>query len=167
MTPVDAGRSTATDPAPASVGAGNGDVVVGVDLSPASRAALTWAAEHARATDSRLIALHIASVGAPPLVPRPGSPLVAYPLRAADGKRQQEELQELFASVSPEPDWALDHGEGPVGPVLVGRSRAARLLVVGTREHTGLGRVLDGSISHYCLSHATCPVVAVPAGTRT
>jgi hypothetical protein len=35
--------------------------------------------------------------------------------------------------------------------------------VVGTREHVGLGRLLVGSISHYCLTHATCPVVAVPA----
>jgi hypothetical protein len=34
--------------------------------------------------------------------------------------------------------------------------------VVGTREHTGWGRVLGGSVSHYCLSHAHCPVVAVP-----
>jgi hypothetical protein len=36
------------------------------------------------------------------------------------------------------------------------------VLVVGTHEHLGLGRVLHGSVSHYVLSHAPCPVVAVP-----
>ena len=34
---------------------------------------------------------------------------------------------------------------------------------MGTREHAGLRRLLSGSVSHYCLSHAVCPVVAVPA----
>ena len=37
------------------------------------------------------------------------------------------------------------------------------LLVVGTKEHVGISRIVAGSISHYCLSHAQCPVVAVPA----
>ena len=41
--------------------------------------------------------------------------------------------------------------------------KTSRLLVVGTREHVGLGRLLTSSVSHYCLSHALCPVVAVPA----
>jgi hypothetical protein len=36
------------------------------------------------------------------------------------------------------------------------------MLVVGTREHTGVRRLVGGSVSHYCLSHASCPVVAVP-----
>ena len=34
----------------------------------------------------------------------------------------------------------------------------------------GLERLLVGSVSHHCLSHASCPVVAVPAavsGDRT
>jgi nucleotide-binding universal stress UspA family protein len=35
--------------------------------------------------------------------------------------------------------------------------------VVGTQEHTGLRRAVAGSVSHYCLSHADVPVVAVPA----
>ena len=37
------------------------------------------------------------------------------------------------------------------------------LLVVGTKVHVGISRIVAGSISHYCLSHAQCPVVAVPA----
>ena len=59
--------------------------------------------------------------------------------------------------------WTLDIVEGPPGPALVGRSRDAKVLVLGTREHTGLRRAVVGSVSHYCLSHAAPPVVAVPA----
>ena len=59
--------------------------------------------------------------------------------------------------------WTLETAEGAPGPVLVARSRGARLLVLGTREHIGLRRAVVGSVSHYCLSHAVPPVVAVPA----
>jgi hypothetical protein len=45
----------------------------------------------------------------------------------------------------------------------VAESVGAALLVVGTQEHAGIGRLVSGSVSHYCLSHAQCPVVAVPA----
>ena len=51
---------------------------------------------------------------------------------------------------------------GYAGEVLARLSKKAELLVVGTREHVGLGRLLVGSVSHYCLRHAACPVVAVP-----
>ena len=37
------------------------------------------------------------------------------------------------------------------------------LLALGAREHTGIGRLLAGSVSHYCLSHSAVPVAAVPA----
>ena len=68
-----------------------------------------------------------------------------------------------FEAIRPEPDWLLQFAEGDAGRVLVRHSQQAELLVVGTREHTGLGRILVGSVSHYCLSHAACPVVAVPS----
>jgi hypothetical protein len=56
----------------------------------------------------------------------------------------------------------LEFVDGPIGHELVRRSGAVRLLEVGNQEHIGLGRVLAGSVSHYCLSRAECPVVAVP-----
>ena len=40
------------------------------------------------------------------------------------------------------------------------QSKDAQLLVVGTREHD---QRLVGSVCHYCISHAACPVVAVPS----
>jgi Universal stress protein family len=53
--------------------------------------------------------------------------------------------------------------QGDVGDVLVRLSAHAGLLVVGTREPIQGRPYLVGSISHYCISHATCPAVTVPA----
>jgi nucleotide-binding universal stress UspA family protein len=52
---------------------------------------------------------------------------------------------------------------GDAGPAVVAESVGAALLVVGTKDHVGIGGLVSGSVSHYCLSHAQCPVVAVPA----
>ncbi len=65
--------------------------------------------------------------------------------------------------VDPEPGWLLQFAEGHPGKVLVEQSTSSALLVVGTQEQAGLGRLLLGSVSHYALNHANCPVVAVPA----
>jgi nucleotide-binding universal stress UspA family protein len=81
-------------------------------------------------------------------------------------EEQSEDLQRatrrIFDQTSPETGWDLQFRVGHVGRILAQESRGAQLLVIGTGEHVGLGRVLIGSTSHYCLSHASCPVVAVP-----
>jgi nucleotide-binding universal stress UspA family protein len=72
----------------------------------------------------------------------------------------------VFDEIQPPGDWLLQFASGDAGHVLVRESENSQLLVVSTREQVGLGRVLAGSISHYCLSHAVCPIVAVPAEYR-
>ena len=47
--------------------------------------------------------------------------------------------------------------------MLVEIARDSRLLTLGARKHTGVGRLLAARSSHYCLSHSTVPVAAVPA----
>ena len=69
--------------------------------------------------------------------------------------------------VQPEPSWRLEFYNADPGRLHVAESAHVVLLVIGTREHVGWGRILNGSISHYCLSRAVCSVVAVPsAATR-
>jgi hypothetical protein len=57
---------------------------------------------------------------------------------------------------------ALRFAQGDVGDVLVRLSTHAALLVIGTHEPVRRRPYLDGSIDHYCISHASCPVVTVP-----
>jgi len=71
----------------------------------------------------------------------------------------------IFDSIDPRPDWIFQFARGDAGPVLVRQSEHARALVIGTPYQVGLGRLVAGSVAHYCLSHAQCPIVAVPAPT--
>lgn len=56
-------------------------------------------------------------------------------------------ITRLFDERDPRPDWLLQFALGDVGSVLVHQSERAALLVVGTREHVGRGRLLTGSVS--------------------
>jgi nucleotide-binding universal stress UspA family protein len=52
--------------------------------------------------------------------------------------------------------------EGAAGKVLVDAARDAAYLVVGSAHKSLARRTLLGSVSHYCVQHATVPVVVVP-----
>jgi nucleotide-binding universal stress UspA family protein len=138
------------------------EVVVGVDESPAAAAALTWAAGHAVENGRPLRVVHAwtASTRAVTGIAR------VHHREAASADARARITRVVLATLgedTPQLRWTLDVQPGAPGPVLVERSRGALILVVGTQEHTGLRRAVAGSVSHYCLSHAGVPVVAVPA----
>lgn len=141
-------------------------VLVGVDSSAASRAALAWAADYARTVRLPLRAVHVLVDIYAPMVASTATLVTEYMRDEEADARTKATMDRLFASVCPEPSWRLEFAEGIVGPELVRRAAGAQLLVVGTREHTGVGRLINGSVSHYCLKHAPCAVVAVPASDR-
>jgi nucleotide-binding universal stress UspA family protein len=131
----------------------SGEIVVGVDLSTSGRSALTWAAGYARSTGQRLHAVHVFNYHAEgPMIWAPGG-LPAMSSRGVNELRDviEREIRAEFESVAPEPGWRLEFCEGPAGQTLVHQAEQAQLLVVGTREHTGIDRVMTGSVSHYCL----------------
>jgi nucleotide-binding universal stress UspA family protein len=138
------------------------EVVVGVDESPAAAAALTWAAGHAVEHGRPLRVVHAWTA---PSWAATGSARVHH-REAASADARARITRAVLATLgesTPQLSWTLDIQPGAPGPVLVERSRGALVLVVGTQEHTGLRRAVAGSVSHYCLSHADVPVVAVPA----
>jgi nucleotide-binding universal stress UspA family protein len=142
----------------------DGAVVVAIDESSSSRAALAWAADYARDVHADLHAVHVLryDFGAP-VTWAPG--LLGSPHTVSQSVFELAKLsmRQLFDSVLAEPSWKLTFLEGPAGQEIVQYARNAQLLVIGTREHRGMERLLVGSVSHYCLSHAECPIVAVPA----
>jgi hypothetical protein len=75
----------------------------------------------------------------------------------------REAASAVCDSVQPEFGWTLGFVLDDPGPALVKRSEEAAMLVVGTHEHVGLARLVSGSVSRYCLSHAKCPTVIVPS----
>lgn len=145
-------------------------MVVGIDDSASARTALGWAVDWAARTGARLRAVHVLTYELDlPSGWYPGS-MGWVPIAdlGTDPATYRERVTQLFDSVTEgRPDASLEFAEGSVGPELVKAAHGAALLVIGTRQLHGIARVIDGSVSHYCLSHAACPVLAVPALPRT
>ena len=136
-------------------------IVVGLDASPSSRAALVWAADYARMTGLPIQAVHAMPVPASLASVGVLGEAAPEPVESID-EDYRREIEEVFATVDPLPEWRLDFYIDDPGPAVVTASHGAALVVVGTREHRGLGRLVYGSVSRYCLSHTKVPVVAVP-----
>lgn len=140
------------------------EIVVGIDDSPSAQAALRWAAEQSRITGAPLRVVHAWSISAAASAAVVAGAAEYWEAASADARaRATRWVLDTLGGGSAEIRWTLEVQEGAPGPVLVDVARGARLLVVGTREHTGLRRAVSGSVSHYCLSHAEAAVVAVPA----
>lgn len=134
-------------------------VVVGVDGSEESAAALKWAAAYAAATGARLRAVlawhYPAAVGPAPVGVAPAA--VSDDVRAS----MAEALAKAIAAAAPGADVEQQIGYGHPAEVLIGQSQEADLLVVGHRGHGKFTGMLVGSVSVHCVTHAHCPVVVV------
>jgi nucleotide-binding universal stress UspA family protein len=140
------------------------EIVVGLDDGPAAAAALHWAAEQSRVTGARLRVVHAWQLKPHESVAVAAGVTEFVEALSADARaRATRQVIETLGDDAADVQWQLDVVQGGPGPVLVDRSHGARLLVLGTQEHTGLHRAVVGSVSHYCLSHADTTVVAVPA----
>lgn len=135
-------------------------IMIGVDGSEDSRAALDWAAGLARQLDAEIVAVH--AVGllehlAPPDGPTPGAP-------------HRDQVQHVF-----EERWCapLDAAgvrsrrltaDGPPAMVLlrVAADEDVDLIVVGSRGVGGFPELQLGSTSAQLVQHAPVPVTVIP-----
>jgi nucleotide-binding universal stress UspA family protein len=131
-------------------------VVVGVDGSPESIAALRWAAGYVRATGARLRA--VMSWHYPQAGPVHGAP-------ASVTEEVRQHMTETLANAAAEAAAGVDvdqqTGYGHPAQVLIDQSAEADLLVVGHRGHGAFTGMLVGSVSIHCVTNAHCPVVVV------
>jgi nucleotide-binding universal stress UspA family protein len=136
-------------------------IVVGVDGSRGSRAALRWALGQARLTGATVEA--IAAWQSPAMagysygwMPTPyDGDIVAA---SAD-----KVLAETVADLAGAPDRTRTTvTEGPPAQVLLNAAAGADMLVVGSRGHGAFAGMLLGSVSQHCIQHAPCAVVVIP-----
>lgn len=133
-------------------------VVVGVDGSPSSEAAVAFAFEAAALRGVPLVAVH---TWRDLLVDATMAPLVDWDVVEAD---EREVLAERLAGWGEKyPDVAVRRLVTRDRPAhaLVQESGRAQLVVVGSRGRGGLKGMLLGSVSQALLHHATCPVAVV------
>lgn len=131
-------------------------ILVGIDGSDASFAALRWAAAEAARAGVQLDVLHAW-----------GSANNRFGLTDDEDQlrsmaqdalaRAEAQLQELGCAYS------LRLAYGPAARLLVDGSVSSDLLVVSTRGRGGIPALVLGSVSQQCLTHADCPVALVHA----
>jgi nucleotide-binding universal stress UspA family protein len=143
-------------------------VVVGIDGSAGSRAAIRLAAQEARYRTATLMAVMAYSgertLGAPATRP-------LATLRVVEDERTlaDETLRDLVRdALGPQAD-DVEYRTVPGAPgrALVEAARAVRaqLIVLSTRGEATMARVL-GAVSQHVLRHAPCPVLVVPDGSK-
>jgi nucleotide-binding universal stress UspA family protein len=150
-----------TVPAPA--------VVVGLDATEASAAALAWAAAEARAHHAPLVVVHA-------LDPR-GRNAVYSPSGPEGSGRRGHDADDVLGRLKALIERAAAGQDAPVeqvfeigvpAQVLIGKARGARMLVLGHGERhrrRDMGHAPGpalGSIARACVARAECPVVVVP-----
>jgi nucleotide-binding universal stress UspA family protein len=139
-------------------------IVVGIDGSEGSKAALRWARNEARALAARLDVVHVWQY--PWVVTASGAAAtgVGRDEFEAEGRRLLEQETDELETGDVEIHRRL--GTGNAAEVLLRAADGADLLVVGSRGRGGFAGLLLGSVSQQCAQHAPCPVVIVPPTAR-
>ena len=140
-------------------------VIVGVDGTPAARAALVWAAESAVRRGERLRIVH--GLGMPVVT---GTYSVSERYKPAEevreeGHRLLSDSVEHAREVRPELDVVTILGTEDAPAVLLNEARRGDVIVVGSRGLGAVRSIVLGSVSVRTSSHAPCPVIVVPEAT--
>lgn len=155
-------RPVAVVPPPIAGRQADREVLVGFDGSPGAADAFRWACGYARELDLRVRVVRVVDV--------------------ADDLRElvQEESVEtqlhvaglgLHALLADAPEGQIGISgsvvAGHVGSTLVDAAAESAALIVGSRGHSPVERVLLGSAGYYAAAHADCAVIVVPPSTGT
>ena len=146
-------------------------LVVGVDGTAGSRAALLYAWLTAAARDAELEVVGAYSLGSYWLDPEVYDPLLGDGVRTST----EQTVSRLVEEVRRDPAVAAANAAdvpvravvvaGPAAPALLDRSEGADLLVVGSRGRGTVRSAMLGSVALHCVTHARCPVVVVHPNT--
>ena len=159
----------ATPPTAAALVGGDRPILVAVDFSKDSRAALLWAASLAKVTGGRLIVLHVVHDPAD----RPGyyrknnenhlQPMERAAAELLDGFLAEAVGEHADLAALAEAERLLVAGLPPSRIVEMAKRRNAALIVIGRRGRTRLPQLLQGSVSKRVAQLADVPVVVVKA----
>jgi nucleotide-binding universal stress UspA family protein len=141
-------------------GPSHGWIVVGVDGSEPSQAALRWAATEAH---RRAVGLQVVACWSYPTLPwgpyQP--PLSGQDFEAEARQVAEAEVEKVLGPDRGSLDIQIAVLEGAASLRLLDYDQAADMIVVGSRGRGGFAGLLLGSVSQHLAEHARCPVVIV------
>jgi nucleotide-binding universal stress UspA family protein len=132
--------------------AGAGRLLVGIDGSPASLAALRWAVDLAGTSGAPVVAVHAFAPGYAEVSP-------------SQYEQLEADATEMLGA------WCAETGDSEsVDPMVIGGGPAALLsiahptdlLVLGTRGDYGIAHLHLGSVAHHLVHHTSVPLAIVP-----
>lgn len=133
-------------------------IVVGIEGTPAGRAAVEWAFREGLLRAAPVTVVHAW-----------GQPVGREVKRMSDVEAMRASSCMLVAAVAEaeravggKPEVIERSRRGAAAKVLVDQARDADLLVVGRAHHAGVVDVLGQSVSAEVIRHAPCPVVVIP-----
>ena len=135
-------------------------IVVGHDDSSGADAALETAFVLASALQVGLLVVRAWTVFTAP----PGSMFhdgYAVPLDDVGERVRAELIAQAGPTSARHPEVHVEYSAvfGQAADALIATSRAARMLIVGSRGHGGFASLLLGSVSNQCAHHASCSVL--------
>ena len=115
--------------------------------------------------DHRLVALTVVAPAPPalslsPMGPGP-DPTLADELEARTTREQTTELAALLERLGVDAEARVEVGDAGETICSVAEEIAADVVVIGSHGNGRLKEILLGSVSHYVLHHAPCPVLTV------
>jgi len=140
-------------------------IVVGVDGSPASDAAVCWAAREADMRNFPLTLVHMFKTFVPtfPQIPMPSG---VAEWQEDDGRKVLEQavkIAEDAVAADRQISIASEVRSSPPVPTLAEMSKEAEMIVVGSNGRGAAARVLLGSVSSGVVRSASCPVAVIRA----
>jgi nucleotide-binding universal stress UspA family protein len=134
------------------------------DFSPASAPAFREAVEMARASRARLLIVHVL----PPIAQVPDVYIATRMyegLLRAQRAQSQKQLDRLVAKARRAGVRAssllLDFGVAHERIVRIAKRTRSQLIVMGTHGHTGLAKIMLGSVAERVVATSLCPVLTV------
>lgn len=132
-------------------------IVIGLDGSPESLAALRWALKEAVILNAKVDVVHC-------YLPQTltdfgfSSP---HELHASSAIMLENEVAAALRETAEQPEVRQFSMSGGPSKMLVEQAKKANLLVLGVHGHTALRDLILGRVAQACLRHALCPVVVV------
>ncbi len=139
-------------------------ILFATDFSPSAESAKLYVQALAQRYHANVRLLHVIDLGAAFSSPDAG---ISIDLFRRYGQQSLWRLREELASEQVKAEAILCEANGPVeGVLLAAGDKSVDLLVIGTRGHKGLARLILGSTAEHLIHQAKCPIITIGPAVR-